>query len=678
VDYVEQLLDEQLNPPLPETESTPEEPDGFWQNLRTLKRVENPPRRHARKWQDLDTFRQTVSRRMREYMAETDPEYMLLIPAPPGSGKTWAGVDFAHWVYAQTQHRVLYAGPYKGFYGDILSTVVKQEKDLNLWYNWKPRQSSDDIELHTCKHEEKINEWMAIGYDGMDFCKKVCRFDYINNECPYHQQKYRKIPLCYGHHLHVTLGHPWAKEFAVVIGDELPISAFVRRWEIPGSRLKIPDNVPYESPVAPLLNDLRKIIDMEPTKFVSGIDLLRLLGGPERILSDIGDDSLAFLNFASVIAPHLPRTGDTDNVPANYLPEFLTTLQREAKAAIDGIEYPRRLYVDKDGLVILTRRNVNEQYRSHMIWFDATGTKELYTAMFQRDVEVIDAQPKPKGRIFQVTDRGNGKRSLVRRGKDKKTGEMGDLLEINRVDQIASQINAIIRSKQKPGILTHKAIEEALRKKLGRNTRHFYEARGTNEFEECDIIVVAGTPMPPIPSIVETAKCLWPERMRPFDDEFVTVDKLYDYRGEQGEGYSYPVSQFMDPDLNTVLWQQREGEIIQMAHRSRMLFRRTDVYLLSNIPIGELPPHKLLTIRELFGAPVGVDVFKWNDVLNFARTKSEKQGFVTVSDFVDGLGINKKTALKYIDILVESAEWELAIVPSRGGRPPKAIRYETY
>ena len=81
---------------------------------RALKRVP-PPAPDARRVQPLAEFRQTVTQAMRQYMLEPDPDYMLLIPAPPGSGKTWAGVNFAHWLYEHSERPVLYAGPRHDF-----------------------------------------------------------------------------------------------------------------------------------------------------------------------------------------------------------------------------------------------------------------------------------------------------------------------------------------------------------------------------------------------------------------------------------------------------------------------------------------------------------------------------------------------------------------------------------
>lgn len=624
---------------------------------RRVKRLDESQYVPAVEWQSLPEFRQTVAAAMREYMQQPDPSHMLLIPAPPGSGKTWAGVDFAHWVYRQHKHRVLYAGPRRDFFGDVLMTSVRQHQDSGQWYDWLPRQENDDPHLHTCNHGDKISQWLSMGYEGMDFCSSVCGWDWINNGCRYHAQRSTPEPLIYGNHLHVTLGHPLAEEFAVVIGDELPLSAFVHEWIIPANRVQM-RGVAYDTPLAALLHELGRLCEMQP-KLLHGVDLLTALGGAANVIEAISDDVLALFASAEILPPTLNHTGDISHVPANFLPTFLPILRREAEAARSEQEYPHRLLVDARGLTILTRRSVNEQMPRHCIWFDATGSAPLYEALFEREVRTLNVQPKPAGRIHQVVDRGNGKGSLI-----DKAGE-----ETTRALQLRTQIDHICAQYQNPGVITHLALRDS----VSQESSHFYGNRGTNEFEQCDVLVVAGTPQPPLAQIEKAARCLWPLRMQPFDQTLLTVDRPYPFAGTDGEGYSYPVAQFADPALNILLEQYREFEIVQAAHRSRMLFRDTDVYLLSNIPIAQLPVHRLLTIRELLGAPSGVDTFLWQRIVAFV----EKQEIVTAVDLVEQFAINRDTAKKYMTLFVERHGWqwiEGIKRPGARGPSPKTIQ----
>lgn len=621
------------------------------------------PQIQKRKWENIDEFRLRVKAEMRRYMQTPDPEHILLIPAPPGSGKTWAGVDFAHWVYEETKHRVLYAGPRKDFYADVLNVSVQQEQDLRLWYDWKPRQEDDEKpENHTCNHAEKINQWLQMGYDGMDFCKQACGWGYINDDCPYHAQKKRTEPLIYGNHLHVTLGHPMAQEFAVIVGDELPLSAFMNEWVIPPSRVQFTD-IPLEYDLSPILFDLNRLCASKPGQPISGPDLLNFLGGAQKILDSIEDVMEDEFISGNILSPVIPSDGSLDRIPANYLPTFLPILRKEAQAAIDGYEYLHRIYVESRGLVILTRRSVNEQMiNKPIIWFDATGTKELYEEIFQRPVKTVDANIHMAGQVYQITDRANGKSSLLQKA------EKG-FEQTGKAEQLLKQIEHIAENFKSPAVITYQGLEES----IPYPASHFYGSRGTNEFEFCDVLIVAGTPMPPIYQVEKTAKCLWPDRMRVFDKTWVTVDRHYQFIGSGDEGYTYPISQFADPDLNILLYQYREMEIVQAAHRARILTREKPVYLLTNLPVDELPPVELLSIRDLFGAPEGVNVFGWSDVLAWAVERN----IVMASDLTEELGIHRETAKKYMQILVDDFgwTWEKAIrKPGTRGPLPKAVR----
>lgn len=675
MDILQATLEKQLADLQPEaTPPLPPEPPGFWQNLRALKRTDAPPAYRTHRWQDLDTFRKTVAASLRSYMAEPDPDYMLLIPAPPGSGKTWAGVDFAHWVYATTQHRVLYAGPRKTFVDDILQTSTAQGQDTGQWYAWLTRQKDDqNQDLHTCNYPDEINVWMQRGYEANKFCGGVCGWKYVNDGCPYHKQKKRTEPLIYGHHLHVINGHALMDDFAVIIGDESPLGSFVRDIIVPTSKIYDP-NLPYESSISLLLNELQQVC--ESGRSLHGRELIDWLGQQNvyTACAEYHDPESGI----GVVTPAVRTVNDAEKAPYNFLPDFFGILRRESNAHLSSTEtYIARLWTGKNGLTIQTRNYTAPELPSHVVWFDATGTAELYKAMFQRPVQVLDAQIKMDGNIYQVVDRSNGKGSLITTKKDEEgepvTDENGKpvLQETSKAIQLKRQIDHISAQYERPALIVHKSIEESYEQ----DTEHFYGARGTNRLQGCDVLIVAGTPMPPFYQIVKMAAALFPERMRLFDTRWWTVDKQFNFTGDEGEGYTYPVSQFADPELNIFLWQMREAEIIQAAHRSRMLFRGTDVdvYLLTNIPIDELPPSRLLHIRELFGAPEGVDVWKWTAVVEFADLETERKGHVTVTDFVDNLGVDRRTASKYMDGLIAGGKWQQAIAPSSGGRPSKSI-----
>lgn len=651
MDIFQQFVEERKAPAVVEL---PPEPEYLRGQQREIKRCAPPPSEQIA-GESLDVSRQKIERAMRDYLMQETPTHALLIPAPPGTGKTWAGVDFAKWAHEYTGRRILYAGPRHDFFIDIMQTSQAQGQPPGMWYEWLPRQKDDDQpERHTCNHAEAVNLWLHKGFEGMDFCSQVCGWDYINRGCPYHAQKRRNEPVIFGQHAHLVLGHPLMTEFACVIGDENPLNSFINEWRVPVKHIHWSD-LPYDQPLTEILLSMQRLAQNEAR--LHGPDLMKVLGA-ERVADACELFSLPAAS--SVLAPRIHTDSDADNAPYNLLPILVPMLLREARAALAGTDYPHRIWLSETGLTLLNRHHVNEQAPSHIVWFDATGRAGLYEALLGRPVETVDVRPALTGKVFQVVDRANGKASLI----DAKSQQT------HRANQVKAQVEEICRGYERPAVITYQALEGI----FDQDTLHFYGSRGSNQMQECDVLVVVGTPQPPKFQIEKTAKALNPTRMRPFDTTWYTTDRRYAHIDENGDGWAYPVSVYADPELNELLWQYREAEIIQAAHRARILFRDVPVYLLTNVPIDELPPVKLLTIRELMGAPVGVDVFKWGEVVRVAESLCEEQGFVTVSDFTERFGISKPTALKYMDELMAAGDWEQAIVKSRGGRPPKAMR----
>ena len=97
------------------------------------------------------------------------------------------------------------------------------------------------------------------------------------------------------------------------------------------------------------------------------------------------------------------------------------------------------------------------------------------------------------------------------------------------------------------------------------------------------------------------------------------------WTGATGRGRAYPAGGFWDdPDLQALLWSYRDAELIQAVHRCRPVLREVDIWLLSNLPLPELPPAELLSLHELLGAPANTQPHKWNATMQaFERLAQE-------------------------------------------------------
>jgi hypothetical protein len=606
----------------------------------------------------VEEARDVIAAEILAYQKMSNPTFTLLIKASPGTGKTTLGVAAAE-MAAVRGGRVLYAGPRHDFFGDV--RLLAQHPDW--WHEWLPRQVGDEDKgiVETCPYAPSINAWMAKGYPGMTFCSGLCGWDVVNKACVYHRQARTKAPIIFGQHQHVWGGHPL--EFKLIVGDESPLGAFCHEWRIPAKHI-VPDGMDITQPITEVLHDLADLAERGYS--LEGVALMNALGGAARVKAATDTSEIPADALASVPAVHTIR--DAEAAPYFHLPQLIPLLRREAVAAESGMDYPPRIIIHNNALLLLLRRRVNEQAPAHMIWLDATANERLYEAILRRPVRLVEPKVRMKGRIYQVYDRANGIGALV--DKDKKVKAT--------VKDLKKQASQIARLYERTGLITHMAIIAEFTDFADRG--HFYAERGTNRFGDVDALIVAGVPQLPLFNIDKYARMIFHERMRPFaSDEWSVVDKPYNYMAEDGTGRAYPASGFWgDPDLQAVLWQFREAELIQAAHRARPNLRETDVWLLENLPVDDLPPTRLMAIRDLFDAPVGVNPYEWPNVVALAAMHEEEGIPLTAEDIAEGIGVTIQTARRYLKRVLHAQpeRWTIdKLVPTgHGGAPRKALR----
>ncbi len=575
---------------------------------------------------------------------------MLLIKAAPGVGKTHAAVAAAE-ACAQRGLRVLYAGPRHDFYSDIMAMAG----DPSLWYEWLPQQDADAERGKpcTCRHALPLRSWLERGYRGIEFCKRVCGWDNIQRRCAYHAQRRRSEPCIFGMHQHITLGHPL--HFDVVIGDESPLGAFTHRWRIP-SRWIWPRDADPTEPMADVLIAMARL--SEAGECIKGEHLLSVLGGASHVLAACEAPQRV------LPPPQIRSAGQVDGVPYAHPQYVALMLAREARCALAGQAYIPRVIVADSGLLLLLRRPVNTRLPGHVVWLDATAEPHLYQACFGRGVELVDAQPRLQGRIYQVYNRANGRRSLVDRQGNVTT----------KVAHLGQQVERIIElyGYRHPAVAAYDDVLQHLELFKSMPHVHFFAARGTNALQDTDVLFVAGTPQPPLDKLESDAAMLFWERMDAFQREFTARYVPYSYVDPaDGLGREYPVSGFWsDPDLQSILWSKREAEVIQLAHRCRPVVRAVDIWLLTNLPIAELPPMRLLSLHELMGAPEGVNVFTWARWLKFVAGRD----CFTREEAQEATGLDRDTVARYMNLLVQSGEWRHGLVrTNKRGRPPRFV-----
>jgi hypothetical protein len=111
---------------------------------------------------------------------------------------------------------------------------------------------------------------------------------------------------------------------------------------------------------------------------------------------------------------------------------------------------------------------------------------------------------------------------------------------------------------------------------------------------------------------------------------------------------------------------------VQAIHRARPLIRDVDIWLLTNVPLPNIPV-ELVSLHTLFDAPVGVDAYRWPEVVAVAQARMDAAELVTTADLVDAKLCQKPAAKKYLEALAQTHGWQIIAAPASGrGQPPLA------
>lgn len=608
--------------------------------------IASPPDTAAYGTLSVEEGQQVIRAAIDAYLDTPAPGHVLLIAAPAGLGKTTLAVEVAE-RHAAQGGRVMFLGPRRDFWDDL--TPMMQQRQW--WQRWLPRTEGQGQGVgQTCRHARKIGAWLQRGYDAMSFCtnSSICGWDYVRNECPWHQQAKNPKPIVFGQFEHV-IAHPLSDSISLMIGDELPLRAMLHTWRIPAAFI-VPTNLD-DTPQRVVMQRLRWVCDNHTT-MVTGETLMQHLGGAEFVASATND-----IAADAIMTPELSSENAVDDAPYGHVYQTLALLGAEARAALEGRSYISRVQCWPEQLVLLMRR-IPEHTPSHVIWLDATGSPDLYSICFGRPVQLVAPDVRLQGNVRQVWASLNTKRDIV-------TDE-----ETPKGAHLRKQVQHIIQRHGycKPALITYQHVIERFGFDAG-NATHFHGSRGTNRLQDHDALIVVGTPQPALHDIANIAAQLYARRSEPFKTAWTARDRQY-----AGQPWAYSVSGFWDdPDLQLILEQHREAELIQALHRVRPLRRQVDVWLLTNLPLPRIPV-ALVSLHELYDAPKGIDPYRWPEVVALAQERVTDIGYVTSADLVQANICQRPAAARYLQALAEVFDWPFGHPPTAigRGRPPLA------
>ena len=623
-------------------------------NLSTM--VVNPPA-----FESVDSIRLTMQAEVDNYVSNQLTTNRMLLSVDPGVGKTWLGVQTAHKAQMQGE-AVVYFMPRHDFFDSLVAASKAQGYGEEYFMLWKPRTAETERFPETCHLTEQIGEWMKRGHESSKFCGGVCPH-FMWDGCVYWNQvnQYKLKTQALGvppilclQHAHLTLGHTLLSKQTLAIGDESPLlSAFGHEFHVPAKFLTIgqPD-VPAKA-IGKKLQELCAIIGTD----ISGQTLLDLLGGADHVLKLID---------ASVFNDDETGISNADNVHYvnyNYLLQLCILLRREALSSKHG-DYPNRVILSPTGLKLLLRRVVNPELPPRTIWLDGTADERLYKELTGWSLSTLTKNAQLLGPVNQIVDSVFTKTSMVV-DSEKATP---------KARQVVNYVKHLIKTHGyvNPLIVSYKNDELAHLFSTYQYT-YFHGNRGSNAYQECDACIVIGTPQPSAAAIEYEARKLFHKRNAPFNATWCEVTKAY-----SGTDRAMIASGLWnDPDLQTILHQIREQEIVQSIHRVRPVLSTKPIWLLTSLPVDNLPPTNLSTMFEAIGlVDNGVSPFMFLDALDIATTKLDEVGYCTSADFELLLDIAKPTACRLIDALAAynpALFPELTIRAVGRGRPKRAL-----
>lgn len=581
------------------------------------------------KYRTVEQVRQELPERLNTYYNATfeDPS-LLLVQVEAGVGKSHAGVNFLQAKAGEEGVRGLWLGQAHRMFESL---SIYPDFNPEQWLHWQ------SINEHTCLYNPAMQQWTDKGYPSIRLCVSLCHASgHMANGCVFRRQVHSPKPIVFGMHQHLIFGLP-RDDFQIAIIDENPLQVFIQERIIPPHGI-LSDGYGIAS-VKGLYETLHRLT--QTGKCYRAKALL------DEIAVDLGRVYRDIKNVAKmkVILPTVYQSSDVDRAPYWFLKDLLLLLIRELKCYDDGWEdWNSRVQVDSRGLHLHSRSDEWGGLPDKLIVFDATGEAEIYHQLFpNRLIEVYNPQIKRKGEVIGIVGKHNGKGTLL-----DKDGEPSYNWE-----QIALQCEEMAKEGgyKRAGVVCLMNGREPFERIFGKeNVLHFYNQRGTNQLESCDIIFVVGTPSPDSETIVRMATALDRDRMVIFNhhQDFIRSERFYNLTtkgaialGHAGEMPSRLLGDYSDPLMKALLHQLREKEIWQAVHRIRLVNNAAKVVIFSPAIDEKLELDAIHNIPPL--APEGIGLDNWLKIKRWLPTEAREGRAVGRQELAKAIGVQETT-----------------------------------
>jgi Domain of unknown function (DUF3854) len=296
--------------------------------------------------------------------------------------------------------------------------------------------------------------------------------------------------------------------------------------------------------------------------------------------------------------------GEDGDIPLNFCTDLLWALNREFQLYQSGVSWNSALVFTVHSGKPIVRLNLRKEIAipAHvpLILLDAQGNAFLLSRLLGRNVEAWESAIALDADITQLVDGSYGITSLWNRKTKQPKSSLKRLL--NQV------VFPLVR--QNPGdvlIVTWKRVADYLRSLQEQGElspsvaiEHYGNIEGSNEHEQRKIAILLGTPQVSPDELEEMAHALFQNDEEPISMETEERWERYPYRDCNGHSYEVKQRRYVDERVELLSRLFKEDELVQAAHRVRpLLHEGRHIYLLTNLPLNELPPTRLVTLDAL-------------------------------------------------------------------------------
>jgi hypothetical protein len=317
-----------------------------------------------------------------------------------------------------------------------------------------------------------------------------------------------------------------------------------------------------------------------------------------------------------------PATAEPELGEAISLAPPLVRLSRVLERLGDELECGRQgpaysLLADRDRLIARGRRPWPFRKRRLLV-LDGTANAEILKQFVPSLVAAPEIRVRRNARVTQVSNSTFWKGSLIKRAPASDGTRKPEPKA--RLREVADFIEKTAR-KGKTLVVTNKPVRCALTGEdahgslpisapyRGADIAHFGNLRGSNAFEQHDIVIILGRDEPGVRDAERRAMAIWYDTKEPIrrigpdlKGRYNYLSRMRRYVFSDGRTKSGSVSVHPDPRVQAVVEQGREAEMLQAIDRLRLIHteKRKTVYILCSVPL-DIPVDELVTWKQLTG-----------------------------------------------------------------------------